>query len=87
MKEKVVRMSSDVQNRLDQLAEGNEFRKKLESLLNEYNMEGRSDTPDFILADFLDGCLKVFDESVRKRNDWYCNKLIESRDASSDTNQ
>ena len=47
------------------------FRKKLEGLLNEHNREGQSDTPDFILAKYLHGCLNVFDHAVRSREAWY----------------
>jgi hypothetical protein len=47
------------------------FRKDLEHLINRYNMERLSDTPDFILADYLLDCLVVFDRIVKKRDEWY----------------
>lgn len=34
-------------------------------------MENGSDTPDFILAEFLANCLASFDETVVKREKWY----------------
>lgn len=48
-----------------------EFRKKLGALLNAENKENGSDTPDFILARFLDACLQAFDEAANRRTAWY----------------
>jgi hypothetical protein len=47
------------------------FRKQLEHLLNCNNMEAGSDTPDFILAQYLDGCLQVYDAVTVIRDKWY----------------
>jgi hypothetical protein len=47
------------------------FREKLEHLINRESMENGSNTPDYILAQFLLGCLKVFDEAVSNRDYWY----------------
>lgn len=47
------------------------FRDKLQLLLNRYSMENGSNTPDFILAEYLDGCLKVFDAAVNLRDRWH----------------
>lgn len=47
------------------------FRKGLETLLNQHSRENESNTPDFILADYLTGCLRAFDSAVRMRADWY----------------
>lgn len=47
------------------------FRDELEALINKYNMENRSDTPDFILARFLSRCLTAFDDAVNQRKLWY----------------
>ncbi|KRT69436.1 MAG: hypothetical protein XU15_C0011G0118 [candidate division NC10 bacterium CSP1-5] len=47
------------------------FRDKLTVLLNENSMENRSDTPDFILAQFLISCLDAFDEAVSRRTEWW----------------
>lgn len=48
-----------------------EFRKKLEHLINCESMEGGSDTPDFILAEFLADSLAAFDKAVSRRSQWY----------------
>lgn len=47
------------------------FRKKLEDLINENSKENGSDTPDFILATYLENCLKSFDLAVKAREIWY----------------
>lgn len=47
------------------------FQLRLESLLNAESMENGSNTPDFMLADYLMGCLKAFNEAVQARDDWY----------------
>lgn len=46
------------------------FRSELQKLINRFSMEGGSNTPDFILADYLVGCLEAFDRGVRRRLDW-----------------
>ena len=48
-----------------------EFEKKLEMLINEYSKENESDTPSFILAQYLKGCLANYVESVKVRDKWY----------------
>jgi len=47
------------------------FRKELETLINSYSMENESNTPDFLLADFLEGALITFDQVVKRRDEWY----------------
>lgn len=48
------------------------FRSDLAALLNRYSMESRGgDTPDFILADHLMGCIDTFNATVRRREEWY----------------
>ena len=48
-----------------------EFRKELESLINSKSLENGSNTPDWILAEFLAGCLTTFDVAVNAREKWY----------------
>ncbi len=48
-----------------------EFRRELERLINHLSMENESNTPDFILADYLTRCLVSFDKAVNARTDWY----------------
>ena len=47
------------------------FRKDLESLINHYSREYPSNTPDFILAEYLCGCLELFDKTMQDREKWY----------------
>lgn len=47
------------------------FVEDLEALINRYSMENGSDTPDFILADYLVGCLESFETAIKRRDRWY----------------
>lgn len=49
------------------------FQKELAALLNKYSAENGSNTPDFILASYLKGCLDVFDNAIAAREVWYGN--------------
>ena len=42
-----------------------DFQEELEELINKHSIENESDTQDFILADFLVGCLKVFGKTMK----------------------
>ena len=48
-----------------------EFEQQLQHLINRYSMENESNTPDFILAQFLKGCLESFNTAVQQRETWY----------------
>lgn len=54
------------------------FRKQLQLLLNSVSMENRSDTPDFILAQYMTDCLEAFDRAVNRREAWYCRQSPQS---------
>jgi hypothetical protein len=45
--------------------------KRLEHVVNSLSLENESNTPDWILARYLVGCLDVFDACVRERERWY----------------
>lgn len=47
------------------------FEIELRNLINRYSMENVSDTPDFILAEYLMGCLELFGSTVNKREKWW----------------
>jgi hypothetical protein len=47
------------------------FRRELEELLNRHSMENGSNTPEYVLGDFLAGCLDVFDRAVSIRSMYY----------------
>lgn len=44
---------------------------ELQSLLNYHSAESGSDTPDFILAAFLLGCLDAYNKTLVEREKWY----------------
>ena len=48
-----------------------DFERELEMLINKHGKENESDTPDFILAQYLKGCLAVYSETVKARDKWY----------------
>jgi hypothetical protein len=45
------------------------FEQRLESLINEYSKENESNTPDFILAEYMSTCLNAFSNAVYKREE------------------
>ena len=47
------------------------FRAELEVIINKYSMENSSNTPDWIIADYLVSCLDSFNRSVGAREKWY----------------
>jgi hypothetical protein len=47
------------------------FEKRLERLINEYSLEAGSNTPDFILAEYMNNCLHVFNQALKARDKWY----------------
>lgn len=51
--------------------EESEFMAKLEQLINYYSLENESNTPDWILAQYLRGCLTTFATAVQQRETWY----------------
>lgn len=47
------------------------FVQDLAALINRHSLEGASNTPDFILADFLQGALEQWNHSIVERAKWY----------------
>ena len=48
-----------------------EVKEALEAFLNEHSLENGSDTPDFILAEFLLRCLQNYESAVNQRDQWH----------------
>lgn len=48
-----------------------DLRKEIEEAINRTSTENGSNTPDWILADYLLACLKAFDTAVVARDNWY----------------
>ena len=56
--------------------------KKLEGLINEESREEDSNTPGFILAELMMGCLDAFELASNKREVWYGVELEPGRSLS-----
>jgi hypothetical protein len=52
------------------------FYNELAELIRKYSLENRSDTPDFMLANFLIGCFESFNQSLRARESWYGRQIL-----------
>ena len=50
-----------------------EFERELEGLINKYSSQSESDSPDFMLAEYLINCLNNFNLITRKGERWYAN--------------
>jgi hypothetical protein len=48
-----------------------ELKDEVRDLLNRHSRENASNTPDFILADYLMSCLEAFEFGVQQRESWY----------------
>ncbi len=44
------------------------FKKELQTLINKYYLENTSNTPDFLLADYLNDTLNTFDKLMARRD-------------------
>ena len=44
------------------------LRSELETTINQFSAENVSNTPDYILAEYLMGCLDVFDKAINERD-------------------
>jgi len=47
------------------------FEKELKSLLNRYSKENNSNTPDFVLSEYLINCLKAYNKALKSRDKWF----------------
>lgn len=50
-----------------------DFKKELQGLINKYSMENGSDTPDFLLAQYLVDCLNAYNRVTYAKEKWYSN--------------
>lgn len=51
------------------------FEQKISKAINQHSAENDSNTPDFILAQYMLNCLKAFNEASNAREKWYGTKL------------
>jgi len=54
------------------------FEEELRKLINQFSIETESNTPDFILAQYMLGCLSNFNLAVRNRDTWYSFKPFDN---------
>lgn len=52
-----------------------EFTQDLEALITRYSLENASDTPDYILAAYLQRCLEVWNVTMQEREEWWGRKV------------
>ena len=48
-----------------------DFESELTVLINKYNWEHVSNTPDWVLAQYLMGCMNTFNQATQQRETWY----------------
>ena len=51
-----------------------DFKAELIELLNKHSKENDSDTPDYLLSNFIIKCLNAFDTTIIDREKWYGRK-------------
>jgi hypothetical protein len=61
------------------------FEEKLREIINQFSIEAESNTPDFILAQYMEGCLNAFNAAVKRRDGWYNFKPFDNFPASVNT--
>lgn len=49
----------------------NEFERELRDLINRHSRESASNTPDEILAEYIEDSLAAFNRAVQRREVWY----------------
>ena len=47
------------------------FVRDIAAVCNRYSIENNSNTPDFMLAAFMTGCLNVYENTVNDRKNWF----------------
>jgi hypothetical protein len=59
---------------MDAQESSNQFGSELRALINRHCLENESDTPDYVLADYLCECLGAFQRAVAIRRAWWGGK-------------
>ncbi len=71
MENTVEQVDSDVTDSEQAYYNKQRFMEELESLINRFSIENKSNTPDFILALFLIRCLNAFESTSIHREKWF----------------
>lgn len=64
-------MSIDTETTPTKQSPEDEFREELKHLINKYSKENSSGTPDFILANYMSGALKLYEDTIHEREGWH----------------
>lgn len=48
-----------------------DFMKELSVLLNRYGKDSDTNTPDYILAEYLENCIDSFERAIDLRDAWH----------------
>lgn len=64
-------MNNDKSQYEEQLPDRPDFISELRDLINKHSIENNSNTPDFILAQYLTQCLRAWNMAVTHRDKWY----------------
>lgn len=59
------------------MTEKTPFEKELSALLNKFSLENVSNTPDYLLAEFVQFAIAGFNVVVSERDRWYMEKRLE----------
>lgn len=62
------------------------FQKELQELINKHCLENESDSPDFILAEYMLDTLDAYTDAVKKRENWHGRKLGREENAGNSAN-
>lgn len=52
--------------------------RDLTALLNTYSVEGKSNTCDYVLADYMLDCLAAYEKATRLREQWHLGTASEA---------
>lgn len=55
----------------------NEFARELTALINKHSIEKFSNTPDWVLSEYIMGCLRVFSDTTKLREAWYGRDILD----------
>lgn len=58
-----------------QFQEPESFVDKISSVINQHSKENCSNTPDFVLANYLNDCLEAFNKASNAREKWFGKNL------------
>jgi len=47
------------------------FEIEIASVINRFSRENMSDTPDFILATYLNNCLNAYEKATQQKKNWF----------------